>query len=112
MLTEAVSAITTLGSRASGGAGGLIGPVYAIAIYVDVRIRTACLPASAGTVHVRGYTKADGTYVPPHERSSPNSTTTDNWSVAPNVNPYTGAQGTKSPDAPPPKPKPKSVWGN
>ena len=43
MLTEAVSAITTLGSRASGGAGGLIGPVYAIAIYVDVRIRTACL---------------------------------------------------------------------
>ena len=75
----------------------------------------ACLlafPAIAGTVHVKGYTKADGTYVPPHERSSPNSTTTDNWSVSPNVNPYTGQPGTKSPDAPPPKPKPKSVWGN
>ena len=75
----------------------------------------ACLlafPATAGTVHVKGHIKADGTYVPPHERSSPNSTTTDNWSVQPNVNPYTGEPGKKSPDAPPPKPKPKSAWGN
>ena len=71
----------------------------------------ACLiafPATAGTVHVKGHTRADGTYVPPHERSSPNSTTTDNWSVSPNINPYTGQQGTRSPDAP----KPKPLFGN
>lgn len=48
-------------------------------------------------VHVNGYTKRDGTYVAPHYRSSPNSTTADNYSTTGNVNPYTGALGTKDP---------------
>ncbi len=52
--------------------------------------------ASAAT-HVNGYYKSNGTYVQPHYRSTANSTTSDNWSVAPNVNPYTGKQGTLSP---------------
>lgn len=30
-------------------------------------------------VHVRGHTRSDGTYVAPHTRSSPNSTTSDNY---------------------------------
>ena len=30
-------------------------------------------------VNVRGYTRADGTYVAPHTRSSPNGTTADNY---------------------------------
>lgn len=47
---------------------------------------------------VSGYYRSNGTYVQPHYRSSPNSTTSDNWSVRPNVNPYTGKIGTKSPD--------------
>jgi len=44
---------------------------------------------------VRGYTRADGTYVQPHMQTNPNSTTSDNYSTRGNVNPYTGVTGTK-----------------
>jgi hypothetical protein len=47
--------------------------------------------------YVKGYTRSNGTYVAPHYRSSPNSTTVDNYSTKGNVNPYTGSQGTKTP---------------
>ncbi len=46
--------------------------------------------------YVHGYVTKSGTYVAPHYRSSPDSRTTNNWSVKPNVNPYTGKVGTKS----------------
>jgi hypothetical protein len=55
--------------------------------------------SSSGTVHVQGYTRKDGTYVAPYERSAPNSTKSDNWSTKGNVNPYSGKEGTKSPDS-------------
>ena len=48
-------------------------------------------------VYVDGYYRSNGTYVQPHYRSSPNSTVYDNYSTQGNVNPYTGAYGTKSP---------------
>ncbi len=48
-------------------------------------------------VSVRGYYRKDGTYVRPHMRSSPNSTTLDNYSTRGNINPYTGQPGTRSP---------------
>lgn len=48
-------------------------------------------------VYVSGYTRRDGTYVAPHYRSSPNSTTADNYSTRGNVNPYTGKPGTQAP---------------
>jgi len=47
--------------------------------------------------NVRGYTKKDGTYVAPHRATDPNKTQRDNWSSKPNVNPYTGKEGTKEP---------------
>ncbi|MES2985302.1 MAG: hypothetical protein V4735_08960 [Pseudomonadota bacterium] len=47
-------------------------------------------------VHVDGYTRRDGTYVQPHERSAPNGTVTDNYSFKGNSNPYTGSTGTNS----------------
>jgi hypothetical protein len=47
---------------------------------------------------VGGYFKRDGTYVAPHYRTNPNQTRNDNWSTAPNVNPYTGRVGTRSGD--------------
>ena len=50
-----------------------------------------------GQVHVDGYTRKDGTYVAPHWRSSPDSSFNNNWSTQPNVNPYTGQQGTREP---------------
>lgn len=49
----------------------------------------------AGSVH--GYTRSDGTYVAPYERSAPDNSYNNNWSVKGNTNPYTGAEGTKSP---------------
>ena len=44
---------------------------------------------------VKGYYKSNGTYVQPHYRSLPNSTTSDNWSTSGNTNPYTGEKGTR-----------------
>lgn len=62
-------------------------------------ILTLAIVAMAATAmadeYVQGYTRKDGTYVQPHHRSSPNSTTTDNYSTQGNVNPYTGQPGTK-----------------
>ena len=55
-------------------------------------------------VWVRGYTRKDGTYVAPHYRSSPDNSYNNNWSTSPNINPYTGEQGTRTPtwdDRPP-----------
>jgi hypothetical protein len=53
--------------------------------------------SATAQVHVRGYVKKDGTYVAPHERTAPNSTTLDNYSTKGNINPYTGKEGTKDP---------------
>mgnify|MGYP000694566989 CR=1 FL=1 len=47
-------------------------------------------------VHVNGYTRSNGTYVQPHERSAPNGTVTDNYSYTGNTNPYTGNVGSNS----------------
>jgi hypothetical protein len=52
---------------------------------------------STNTTPVHGYTKKDGTYVAPYQRTAPNGTQRDNWSSKPNVNPYTGKEGTKEP---------------
>jgi len=57
-----------------------------------------CADSFADDVHVKGYYRADGTYVEPHYRSAPNSTTSDNWSTIGNVNPHTGKIGTKIPN--------------
>jgi len=51
-----------------------------------------------GQVHVKGYTKSNGTYVAPHTRSSPNSSPYDNYSYPGNTNPYTGKTATGNPD--------------
>jgi hypothetical protein len=45
---------------------------------------------------VQGYTTSSGTYVPPHQQTNPNSTL-DNYGAKGNVNPYTGAVGTRHP---------------
>lgn len=54
--------------------------------------------SNGGSHSVRGHVKKDGTYVQPHHATNPNKTQRDNWSSKPNVNPYTGKQGTKDPD--------------
>jgi hypothetical protein len=56
------------------------------------------LGALAGGQHrVRSYYRRDGTYVPEHYRTNPNSSRTDNWSSRGNYNPHTGEIGTVDP---------------
>jgi hypothetical protein len=50
---------------------------------------------ASADVYVRGYVRSNGTYVQPHYRSNPDGIFQNNWSTYPNVNPYTGAIGTK-----------------
>lgn len=63
-----------------------------------------------------GYVTPNGTYVPPHYSSTPNSTRLDNYSTRGNVNPYTGQAGTVNPYATPaPAPvyqPPASIYSN
>lgn len=54
-----------------------------------------CSAVSTATP-VKGYYRKDGTYVAPHQRSSPNATKADNYSTKGNVNPYTRKSGAKS----------------
>lgn len=54
--------------------------------------------SSAGGSHaVRGHVTKNGTYVAPTRATNPNSTQRDNYSSKPNVNPYNGKQGTRTP---------------
>lgn len=46
---------------------------------------------------VSGYTRSNGTYVPPSHATNPNSTQSDNYNTRGNVNPYTGQVGTRTP---------------
>jgi len=46
--------------------------------------------------HVDGYTRSNGTYVQPYERSPADGTVTNNYSYQGNTNPYTGQVGTNS----------------
>lgn len=47
--------------------------------------------------YVNGYFKSNGTYVQPHYRSDADSSVSNNWSSKGNINPHTGAVGTKNP---------------
>ncbi len=61
-------------------------------LIVCLLLLCVCAIASAD-VGVRGYYRRNGTYVQPYYRSSPNNTVYDNYSVYPNINPYTGKTG-------------------
>lgn len=65
-------------------------------LMLAVLVAAIATPAVA-QVHVRGHVRSDGTYVQPHVRTAPNNNRYDNWSTSPNINPYTGRQGTVSP---------------
>jgi len=54
--------------------------------------------ALADDVHVKGHYRKDGTYVQPHYRSAPDGNPDNNWSTVGNVNPYTGEEGTRTPE--------------
>lgn len=51
----------------------------------------------AGDVWVDPYYRSDGTYVPGHHRTAPDSNPWNNYSTRGNVNPYTGRPGYVDP---------------
>ncbi|GAB4041788.1 hypothetical protein [Spirosoma gilvum] len=57
-----------------------------------------CICQVEAQVYVRGYTRANGTYVQPHMRSSPDGNPYNNWSYPGNTNPYTGKVATGNPE--------------
>jgi hypothetical protein len=77
----------------------------AITLAVTIAAISTTGAFAKGSHAVSGYVRKDGTYVAPHMATNPNSTTLDNWSTKPNVNPYTGEEGTKNPETKPAKPK-------
>lgn len=60
---------------------------------------------------VEGYTKRDGTYVAPYERTKANETLNDNYGTRGNDNPWTGKRGTGDTDYDRQQ-KSKNPWGN
>ena len=44
---------------------------------------------------VRPHMRRDGRFIPQHRQSNPNKEWRDNWSTKPNVNPYTGREGSR-----------------
>jgi hypothetical protein len=69
---------------------------FALALIAAV-LTAATFSAADAASRVRGYTRNNGTYVAPHMRSSPDRSYNNNWTTRPNVNPYTGQRGTRSP---------------
>lgn len=53
--------------------------------------------AASAQVYVKPHTNKDGTYTEGHYRSSPNNTDRDNYGTKGNTNPYTGQDGTVTP---------------
>jgi len=62
-----------------------------------IAVAALAFSAHASDTYVKGYVKADGTYVPGHYKTEPNATKLDNYSTKGNVNPYTGKAGTVDP---------------
>lgn len=67
----------------------------ALILFLAFGLFANALQVDAAT-RVRGYYRSNGTYVQPYYRSSPNSSSYDNWSTKGNYNPYTGKKGTRS----------------
>jgi hypothetical protein len=63
-----------------------------LAIFVTL---SSC--AFAYDTYVNGYVRSNGTYVEGYHRTSPDNTINNNYGTYPNVNPYTGKQGTIQP---------------
>ena len=67
---------------------------------VIAAILLATAASASAQVHVKGYTRSNGTYVAPYVRTAPDHSIYNNYSTVPNVNPYTGRAGTVNPYSP------------
>jgi hypothetical protein len=87
----------TRGIRRNYNYGTSLGTMKALRIVAIAAVALALvgLTLVADDVGVRGYSRKDGTYVPPHYRTAPDGQFYNNWSTYGNVNPYTGEFGRK-----------------
>ena len=69
--------------------------LFSMSVLVVVVLVLVITTVANADVHVRGYYRSNGTYVQPHWRSDPDGNFYNNWSTYPNINPYTGAIGTR-----------------
>lgn len=76
-----------------------------VLLVVTILALVPALSADAKDVYVRGHFRRDGTYVAPHHRTSPDGNPYNNYGTYPNVNPYTGEQGTRHRDR-----QPEGTW--
>ena len=69
---------------------------YIATLLLATAFITPRLALAAEPVWVRGYVRpSSGTYVAPHFRSAPDGNFYNNWSTKGNINPFTGAAGTR-----------------
>lgn len=71
---------------------------YGNSSYSTGSYNTGSYVVNTNSTYVHGYTKANGTQVQGHYRSTQNSTNHDNWSTSGNYNPYTGKAGNRAKD--------------
>jgi hypothetical protein len=67
------------------------------AILALVLLASVITANAQGYHSVRPYYRHDGTFVPRHYQTNPDGNIDNNWSTYPNVNPFTGRQGTIRP---------------
>jgi hypothetical protein len=70
---------------------------YAKLILQKIRLELHHFANIFGIAQRPGHTMSSGTYVQPYVATNPNSTQRDNYGATGNVNPYTGAVGTRNP---------------
>jgi len=66
-----------------------------IRLVVAFAIAVVFASTAFAQVHVRSYTRKDGTFVKAHQRSRPDGNFWNNYSTIGNINPHTGQPGTK-----------------
>jgi hypothetical protein len=68
-----------------------------LTLAVTMLLASMTLCNAQGYHHVRSYYRHDGAFVPSHYQTNPDGNIYNNWSTYPNINPFTGRQGTINP---------------
>jgi hypothetical protein len=69
--------------------------MFKVAAFTALFCASSLASGRGPSVAVHGYIRADGTYVMPYHRSSPDGIFENNWSTKGNINPYTEKAGTQ-----------------
>jgi hypothetical protein len=88
--------LMVLALLAAGGTAALAQDIYGRpSRYPDTGLYGTGTGSNPNSHYVNPYTRQDGTFVQGHQQTNPNGTQRDNYGTLGNVNPYTGAIGTR-----------------